>query len=128
MRLPKRDEFLEKFQTAFDPLEASPSFSENIVHMFWGRVDICAFWYNFTIKYILNIKGNLQYNFWIGNFSENSSVLVAACIPQHVIKTKQEGCGDSAVSRVWLDRGADQREAFAASNLSDQKRYGRQQR
>ena len=23
----------------------------------WGHVDICAFWYNFTINYILNIKG-----------------------------------------------------------------------
>ena len=64
MRLPKRDEFLEKFQTAFDPLEASPSFSENIVHMFWGRVDICAFWYNFTIKYILNIKENFVIYFF----------------------------------------------------------------
>ena len=42
---------------------------------FWGHVDVCGFWYNFTIKYILNLKENLQYNFldwkwiwkWIGN-------------------------------------------------------------
>ena len=35
---------------------------------FWGKsfggyVDFCVFLYNLTIQYILNIKGNLQYNF-----------------------------------------------------------------
>ena len=57
---------------------------------FWGHVDVCGFWYNFTIKYILNLKENLQYNFldwkwiwkWIGNapppleLFRKSSVLV----------------------------------------------------
>ena len=50
----KTDEFSEKFQMAF---------SEKHIADFWGHIEVCTFWYNFTIKYVLNIKGNLQYNF-----------------------------------------------------------------
>ena len=33
------------------------------IAVFSGHIDVCACWYTFIIKYILNIKGNLQYIF-----------------------------------------------------------------
>ena len=37
--------------------------SLNFPH-FWRYINVCTFWYNFTIKYILNIKENLQLIFF----------------------------------------------------------------
>ena len=51
----KKDEFSEKFQTAFDP----PHLRKIILQTFWGHTDVCALWYNFNIKYIPNSKRNL---------------------------------------------------------------------
>ena len=54
--LGKRMNFRE---SSFDP-HLPTSFSENYIADFWGDIDVCAFWYNFTIKYIVNINGKLQ--------------------------------------------------------------------
>ena len=45
------------------PPPPPPHFANHIAN-FEGHIDVCAFWYNFTIKYILNIKRNLLYIFW----------------------------------------------------------------
>ena len=90
----KTDEFSAKFQMAFDP---PPSFSENHIADFLGHVDVCAFWYNFAIKYIRSIKGKLQYNFldrkW--NLCENSSILVFVRL--HLVGARDA----SASNKFW---------------------------
>ena len=51
----KTDEFAGKLQTAFDPPPAH--FRKITLQILWGHVDVCAFWYNFTIKYIPYASG-----------------------------------------------------------------------
>ena len=54
----------ERHGTAmYYPRLPPPHFANHIAN-FEGHIDVCAFWYNFTIKYILNIKRNLLYIFW----------------------------------------------------------------
>ena len=53
------DDFLEKFQTAFDP---PPSFSKNHIADFWGHVDVCAFWYNLLSNKTTYNYAKLKFN------------------------------------------------------------------
>ena len=59
-----KDELSENVQRALDPPSPFPTYfwRTNIADL-WVFIDVCDFWHRFTVKYILNVKENLQYRF-----------------------------------------------------------------